>query len=225
MHIHQSTYLVLWLFLFATSFTQAQATGDSPLGISKLHTVSPSQVHTLIPSQVRLLLSPTAQESFLKELEGDIPDWSLLHDQPNEELGEKLFAFNRQRDEARDGHALLNQQIAFLWSGLLRQYVPAYQGFSVAMGPDVTKTAWGIVRFKPVGLPQEMIAIPPSDFRSSLQQKLAREDKVEIKILFTGYLLPTESIIYAFSHEDPTQGMIMPVVQTVGVQYFFEASE
>lgn len=184
-----------------------------------------SQARTLVSSQARPLLSPADQESFLKELEGEIPDWSLLHDQPNEELGERLFAFNRQRDQAREGHVLLTQKIAFLWSGLLRQYVAEQQGFTIALGPELTETTWGIVRFKPVGFPQEMIAIPSPEFRRSLQQKLVQGEKIEIKILFTGRLIPDESIIYAFSHEDPKRGMIIPVVQIEKVQYFFDRSE
>ena len=97
---YQWTYLVFWLFILATSPIQAKVTSHSPLGIAKLHYVSVSQAPTLMPSQARALLSPTDQESFLKELEGEIPDWSLLHDQPNEELGERLFAFNRQTGQS-----------------------------------------------------------------------------------------------------------------------------
>ncbi|UCE63751.1 MAG: hypothetical protein JSU59_00910 [Nitrospirota bacterium] len=217
--------MVFWLFLLATSPIQAQVTSHSPIGIGNLHSLSPPQAHTLIPAHVRPLLSPHDQESFLHELEGEAPDWSRLHDQPNEELGERLFAFNRKRDQARQGHVLLNQQIAFLWSGLLRQYVPEHQGFTIAMGPDFTKTDWGVVRFKPAGLPQEMIAIPSPDLHNFLQQQLAQGNKVEIKILFTGRLIPDESIIYAFSHDDPNQGMIMPVVQMEAIQYFLQSPE
>ena len=93
------------------------------------------------------------------------------------------------------------------------------------MGPDLTETAWGVVRFKLVGLPHEMIAIPPPDLRNSLQQQLDQGEKVEIKILFTGHLIPDESIMYAFSHDHPRQGMIMPVVQTEAVQYFFQSEK
>ncbi len=93
------------------------------------------------------------------------------------------------------------------------------------MGPDFNKTEWGVIRFKPVGLPEEMIAIPSPEFRSPLQQQLAQGERVEIKILFTGRLIPDESIIYAFSHEDPNQGMIIPVVQTETVQYILQSSE
>lgn len=218
-------YLVFWLFLLATSSTQAQLTSESPLGIGKLHQLSTKQAHTLVTSNARLLLTSTDQENFLKELEGEIPNWSLLHDHPNEEMGERLFALNRKRDKAREGHVLLNQPITFVWSGLVRQYVPEHQGFTIAMGPDVTETAWGVVRFKPVGLPLYMIAIPSPEFRSSLQQQLAQGNKVEIKILFMGRLIPEESIIYTFSHDNPNQGMIMPVVHLEEIQYFLPSSK
>jgi hypothetical protein len=223
--LNQWGYLVFWLFLLATSPTQAQLTSDSSLGIGPLHNLSNEQAHTLVPSHSRPLLTSTDQENFLKELEGDVPNWSLLHDPPNEELGERLFAFNRKRDNARESHVLLHQPIAFLWSGLVRQYVPEHQGFTIAMGPDFTETAWGIVRFKPVGLPQNMIAIPSPEFRSYLEQQLAQGNKVEIKILFTGRLIPDESIIYTFSHDNPNQGMIMPVVHLEEIQYFLQSSK
>jgi len=221
--INQWPFLVFCLFLIATSATQAQLASKSPIGIGNLHHLSNKSAHTLVSTNARPLLTPTDQESFLKELEGEVPNWPLLHDPPNEELGERLFAFNRKRDQAREGHLLLNQPIAFLWSGLLRQYVPEHEGFTVAMGPDFTKTAWGVVRFKPFELPQEMIAIPSPDLRTSLLQQLSQGEKVEIKILFTGRLIPDESIIYAFSHDDSRQGMIIPVVQTEEVQYYFQA--
>ena len=217
--------MVFWLFLFATSPIQAQLTSHSPIGIGKLHYVSTPQAPTLVPSHARALLTSTDQENFLNELEGEIPNWSLLHDPPNEELGGRLFVFNRKRDKAREGHVLLKQPIAFLWSGLLRQYVPEHKGFTVAIGPDITKTGWGVVRFKPVGLPQEMIAIPSPEFQRSLQQQLAQGNKVEIKILFMGRLIPEESIIYTFSHDNSHQGMIMPVVQMEEIHYFLPPSK
>ena len=196
-------------------------TSHSPLGIGTLHYVSTTKAPTLVPSHARPLLTSADQEKFLKELEGDIPNWSRLHDSPTEELGERLFVFNRKRDQAREGDVLLKQPIAFIWSGLLRQYVPEHKGFTIAIGPDFTKTGWGVVRFKPVGLPQDMIAIPSLDLQELLTQQIAQGSKVEIKVLFIGRLLPEESIIYAFSHDDPSQGMIMPVVQVEKIHYFF----
>lgn len=218
-------YPVIFGVLFASLATQAQSASEAPLGIAALHHVSKKAAHSLASSNVRPLLTAADQVSFLEELEGEAPNWALLQDQPDEEMGERLFAFNRQRDQAREGHALLEERVVFLWSGILRQYVPEYRGFTVALGPDLTETAWGVVRFKPMALPQEMIAIPPPGLRPTLQRELAQGEKVEIKILFAGHLIPEESIIYAFSHEDVSQGMIIPVVQTEEVQYFLPLSK
>ena len=218
LHIVFWTHLLLWFF--AALPAQSYSIDESPSGIENLHFLSSTQPESLVSKETRPLLTSSTQELFLQELEGIIPEWSQLRDPPNEELGGRLFAFNRKRDEARKGHDLLAQPIAFLWSGLLRQFNEEHQGFTVAIGPEFTPTAWGIVRFKPAGLPHEMIAIPSPQLRETLQQQIAHGERVEIKILFTGHLVPDESIIYAFSHEDPNQGMIIPVVQIKRVVYF-----
>ena len=213
-------YVFLFLLLYFSPLTQAQSANQSPKGIAALHYLSNTSAYALVADNARPLLTARDQESFLKELEGQAPNWALLHDQPDEEIGERLFTFNRIRDQAREGHPLLDRHIAFLWSGILRQYVPQHRGFRVAIGPEFTKTAWGVVRFKPFGLPDDLIAIPSADLRAALQRQLAERKKVEIKILFSGRLVPDESIMYAFSHDDPNQGMIIPVVQTEKVQFF-----
>ena len=223
--LNHSAHFIIWLFLLAFGAVPVSPAKEIPSGIEKLHHLSTHEAFTLVPLEARALLTPTDQELFLKELEGEVPDWSRLKDQPNEEMGERLFAFNRERDNDRENHVLLKQPITFLWSGLLRQYVREHEGFSIAIGPEFTETAWGIVRFKPVGLPQELIAIPSPALRADIQRQLAQGDHVEIKILFTGRLNPDESIIYAFSHDDPDLGMIIPVVQVEDVRYFFETSD
>jgi hypothetical protein len=38
-------------------------------------------------------------------------------------------------------------------------------------------------------------------------------------VLITGRLLPEESIIYDFAHDEPGQGMVMPVVRVDGLIY------
>lgn len=222
--LNHSALFILWLFLFTLCGVPLSRAEEIPSGIKKLHQLANHEAFTLVPPKARALLTPTDQELFLKELEKEVPDWSRLKDQPNEEMGERLFAFNRERDSKRVNHTLLKQPIAFLWSGLLRQYVREHQGFSIAIGPEITATAWGMVRFKPVRLPQELIAIPSPSLRADVQRQLAQGDHVEIKILFTGHLIPDESIIYAFSHDDPDLGMIIPVVQVEDVRYFYESS-
>ncbi|MEC4674144.1 MAG: hypothetical protein VST68_08135, partial [Nitrospirota bacterium] len=162
-------------------------------------------------------------ETFLTELEKQPPVWDKLHDPPGAEHGARLFVLNRQRDDFREGHPLLNQRIAFLWGAVLGDYQPEYKGFKLSIGPEPTQTSWGIVRFKPIGLPDEMIAIPSPNLLSSLHMRIAAGEKIGVGILFTGRLIPWESIIYGFSHDGLVQGMVMPVVQVDGVQYFINA--
>ncbi len=190
-----------------------------PSGIQALKPLS----HARAPfagASIRALLTAADQERFLNELEKQPPDWNQLHDPPGEELGTRLFDFNRQRDAAREEHPLLSQRVAFWWSGVLGEYREADQGFSVVMGPEFTRTTWGLVRFKPLQLPNEMIAVPSAAGLRTLRDRRAKGEQVGIGILFTGTLLPWESIIYAFSHDGEKQGLVMPVVQVDGVQYF-----
>ena len=211
---------ILFMFLHPTVCSHGYSSINPPSGIAELFDLSKAPIHTQLSANTRGLLTSTDQVSFLRELEGSPPDWSALHDQPGEEMGERLFAFNRARDEAREAHSLLRQRIAFHWEGLLRGYDPEHQGFTVAMGPEFTPTHWGVVRFKPTGIPDEMIAVPSPTLRTLLQNQLDRGEQIEIKILFTGKLIQGESIMYAFSHDDVSQGMIMPVIQIERVQYF-----
>lgn len=194
---------------------------EPPPGIQPLQQLHNHDVHSLIRDHaVRPLLTAQEQEDFLHELEKQPPEWDQLHDPPGEEHGARLFELNRQRDDLREGHPLLNQRVAFVWSGILREYHKEHQGYKVVMGPNPTQTSWGIVRFKPTGLPNEMVALPPPSLITTLTTQIGEGKLLEIGILFTGTLIPWESIIYGFSHDGVEQGMIMPVVQIDGVQYF-----
>lgn len=193
---------------------------DPPAGIQPLESL-PHDRALFTGEPIRTLLTAADQERFLNELEKQPPDWDLLHDPPGEELGARLFDFNRQRDAVREGHPLLGQRVAFWWSGVLGEYQEARRGFSVVMGPEFTRTTWGLVRFKPLQLPHELVAVPSADGLRTLLDRHAKGEPVEIGILFTGTLIPWESIIYAFSHDGTDQGLIMPVVQVDGVRYFF----
>lgn len=190
-----------------------------PSGIQPLESLPQSRT-LLTGKSIRALLTAADQERFLHELEKQPPDWNQLHDQPGEELGARLFNFNRQRDATREGHPLLSQRVAFWWSGALGEYQEAHRGFSVVMGPEFTKTNWGLIRFKPLQLPHEMVAVPSVAGLRTLLDRHAKGEHVEIRILFTGTLIPWESVIYAFSHDGTDQGLIMPVVQVDGVRYF-----
>ena len=85
-------------------------------------------------------------------------------------------------DTARKGHPLLSQRVAFWWSGVLGEYRETHRGFSVVMGPKFTRTAWGLVRFKPLQLPHEMVAVPSAAGLRTLLDRHAKGERVEIGI-------------------------------------------
>ena len=194
-----------------------------PNGIQPLIQLEPQHLRQLIPLNTRPLLLPQELERFLHELEGLPPDWPTLQNPDHAEQSERLFQLNRERDKARLVHEnLLQQPIAFLWSGFLRQYLPVYQGFSVALGPELTSTSWGIVRFKPMGLPDYLVAVPSLESARRFLVQLQHGEEIEIGVLFIGTLITDESLIYGFSHDGEEEGMILPVVQIQDVKYFLK---
>ncbi len=209
---------VLPSIVFSLLFSiDCMAETGSPSGIQPLEPLP--QAHSLFTdASVRVLLTAADQERFLNALDKQRPNWEQLHDLPGEELGTRLFDFNRQRDAAREGHPLLSQRVAFWWSDVLGEYRETHRGCSVVMGPEFTRTTWGLVRFKPLNLPHEMVAVPSAARLQTLRDRRTKGEK--IGILFTGTLVPWESIIYAFSHDNEKQGLLMPVVQIDGVRYF-----
>ncbi|MCA9472190.1 MAG: hypothetical protein MRJ96_15400 [Nitrospirales bacterium] len=195
----------------------------SSLGVNILLDRTSGNGEKLIYGSARPLFSQNDQEAFMTELEQTPPDWDMLHDHPGEEQGHRLFQFNRNRDKKRAGHPLLQQRVAFYWSGILRQYVDELKGFRVAIGPIHTQTSWGIVRFKPVNIPSEMVAIPThKEMSDDLQERLTKGSEIDVVILLTGRLVPDESLMYAFSHENSHQGMVLPFVRIDNIQYILQ---
>jgi hypothetical protein len=45
------------------------------------------------------------------------------------------------------------------------------------------------------------------------------EKRIEMDVAITGRLIPKKSIIYYFAHDEPGQGMAMPVVHAKRVNY------
>ncbi len=200
-----------------------RVSGQPPMakGIQPLIQLEDQTLHQLIPRDIRPLLLPEEQEAFLQELEGHPPDWPTLQSPDHTDQSERLFQLNRKRDEARLIHKdILQQPIAFLWSGFLRQYMPEYQGFSVALGPELTSTSWGIVRFKPMGLPDYLVAVPSLESTKHFRIQKQDGEQIAIGVLFFGTLVADESLIYSFSHDQEEEGMILPVVQIEDVRYF-----
>ncbi|HEX2055317.1 MAG TPA: hypothetical protein VHF07_02415, partial [Nitrospiraceae bacterium] len=125
---------------------------------------------TEIPADSMVLVSPKAIEDFLAALDHTIPDWPALYGLGHHDpaFDDRLFQFNRERDEQRQGRKELSRRITFCWSGTLDPYDPARGGFPVAVGPEFTKTTWGIVRFKPEDLPSNLTAMSPPSLRDRL---------------------------------------------------------
>ncbi len=192
-------------------------------GIQPLIELHGRSLHDLIPSSGQPLVFAQEIEEFLERLEGAPPDWTQLGHSNMTEQSERLFQFNRQRDEARTARSsLINESIAFLWGGMLRQYLPEYQGFSLALGPELTNTSWGIIRFKPLDLPDYLVAIPSLSLREQLLARQKKGEQIEIMVVFIGTLISNESLIYAFSHESQEDGMILPVVLVQKILYILK---
>ena len=195
------------------------ASGEDAPASQLLLVAKTQDVQQLLPKGTLLLHDPVAIEKFFEALDGVPPDWAKLHGSHGDRHDEHLFALNRERDLSRAGRPALSQRITFLWEGVLSNYVSDRGGFAVAIGPEVIATGWGQVRFKPESFPNELMAVPPFDLKESLRARVARGENVKILVAMTGRLVPNEALIYDFAHEDPSQGMIMPMVRVERTDY------
>ena len=187
---------------------------------SQLLLVAKTQdIQPFLPKGTYLLHDPVAIEKFFEALDGAPPDWAELHGKHGDRHEERLFALNRERDLSRAGRPALSQRITFLWEGVLSRYMPDHAGFLVAVGPETILTRWGQVRFKPESLPAELLAVPLPDLKESLRAQVARGESIKVLAAMTGELVPNEALIYDFAHEDPSQGMIMPMVRVEQIDY------
>jgi hypothetical protein len=176
-------------------------------------------IQPFLPKGTRLLHNPGAIEKFLESLDGVPPDWAKLHGKHGDRHDERLFALNRERDRLRAGRPALSQRITFIWDGVLSNYVSDNAGFGVAIGPEVIVTRWGQVRFKPESLPAELVAVPLLELKESLRARVGRGETVKVLVAMTGRLVQNEALIYDFAHEDPSQGMVMPMVRVEQIDY------
>ena len=92
-------------------------------------------------------------------------------------------------------------------------------GFGLATGPTFTPTRWGVVRFKPEEVPSNLVVISDPSTREILRRQLDAGRKIDIDIVMVGRLIPDESLVYDFSHEEEGVGIIMPVVRIERVEY------
>ncbi|HEU4500572.1 MAG TPA: hypothetical protein VFR82_02890 [Nitrospira sp.] len=183
--------------------------------------LSLEKLESTLPPGTRLMVHPAAIERFLEELDGAPPDWASLYGHGHQDPGhdDRLFALNRERDARREGHEALETAVAFLWTGELSRYDPGSDGFPVALGPKLVKTAWGMVRFKPEDAPANLSVTTDVIRREHWRRQIAEGHPVEIDVLMTGKLIPEESIVYDFSHDEEGLGLIMPFVRVERVDF------
>lgn len=209
--------LVVLLLLFSAPARGA----EEGAGIGPLRFLSLPQFAAIIPHGIQFLDDAPSIESVLTALDGRPPDWPAIYGHGHHDPGhdDRLFTLNRERDASRAGNSALAERIAFRWSGELSRFDPEKKGFSVALGPVFTSTRWGQVRFKAEDLPGELNAIPPADSLDRLLREIAAGKTVELAVIIIGRLIPDESIVYDFSHDQDGLGLIMPVVRVEEVHY------
>jgi hypothetical protein len=182
---------------------------------------SSTDLQVILPPGTQLLIETSAIERFLDELEGTPPEWATVYGYGHHDPGhdDRLFSLNRERDALREGNPLLQCLVAFVWPGELSRYDPVSQGFSVAVGPKFNPTRWGMVRFKPEDLPGHLLAVPDAATRATLLRELDKKQPIDITVVMTGRLVPEESIVYDFSHDEEGLGLIMPIVRIERLDY------
>jgi hypothetical protein len=212
-------WVIAALFLTVGSVGEVSA-GDA-IGTRPLLTIARKDLHTILPPGCHILIDPHSIEQFLDALDRNPPDWGLVygHGHHDPALDERLFTLNRERDAKRAGNPALRQLIAFVWFGELSRYDEEAGGFRVALGPKLIPTRWGVVRFKYENFQGELVAKASATLRGELEQRFARGESVDISVAMTGRLIPDESVVYDFSHDQDGLGVIMPVVKVERFDY------
>jgi hypothetical protein len=193
-------------------------------GIRPLRSTLEEALRTL-PVGTHVLLDGAEIERYLSALDDVPPDWKLVYGGGHHDPGhdERLFALNRERDGKRSTREALAWPLAFLWEGQLSAFDVVEQGFRVALGPKIVKTGWGFVRFKYDDLPARLVALA-GPATQALKERITRGGPVEVDVLLFGRLIPEESVIYEFSHDEEGAGLIMPVVRIESVDYALKDS-
>ena len=216
---------VLWVIavLFLALGSVGEGRAEDAVGARPLLTVAPNDLHNILPTGAHILIDPHSIEQFLAALDGSPPDWGLIygHGHLDPDHDERLFTLNRERDAKRTGNPVLNRLITFVWFGELSRYDAEAGGFRVVLGPKLTPTRWGVVRFKYQydDLRGDLVAQVSPGLRGTLEQRLARGESVHITVAMTGRLIPEESVVYDFSHDQAGLGVIMPVVKVERLDY------
>jgi hypothetical protein len=207
--------------LLLTIGSVGEGWAEDTLGPRPLLTIARKDLHTILPADCHILIDPHSIEQFLDALDGSPPNWGLVYGRGHHDpaLDERLFTLNRERDAKRAGKKALQWTVAFLWSAELSRYDPMTSGFSLAIGPVFTPTRWGVVRFKPEEVPSNLVVIPDPSTRDVLRRQINAGRKIDVEIAMVGRLIPDESLVYDFSHDEEGLGIIMPVVRIEGVEY------
>ncbi len=192
---------------------------DLPEGVRPLIITQDNSLASHVSSGVLFLNEPSILEEFFEQLEGASPNWKYLYGSNVDERYDRLFEEMEKRNEARIGHVLLNQPIAFVWYGNLTSYRPEHKGFGVAIGPMKIQTNWGIIRFKIANAPFEMVAVPSAYHLKAFQDKRAKGEEIDIQIIYSGSLMEAESVLFDFSTEKEGEGMILPIVMLDQVDF------
>ena len=213
----------LWVIavLVLTVGSLGEGWAEDAIGARPLLTIAYKDLHSILPPDCRILIDPHSIEQFLDALDKNPPDWGLVygHGHHDPDHDERLFTLNRERDAKRAGNSALTQLITFIWFGELSRYDAEAGGFRVVVGPKHTPTRWGVVRFKYEDLQGELVAKASATLRGKLEQRIARGETVDITVAMTGRLIPEESVVYDFSHDQEGLGVIMPIVKVERLDY------
>ncbi len=209
--------------ILVCAVTHGSASSAEEVGVGPLLPIRLEAVGSLLPPDTLLLHESASIEGFLEALDGRPPDWPVVygHGHHDPSQGERLFELNRERDAKRAGKVALSRSVAFLWDGELSAFDAEAGGFRVALGPLFTQTRWGMVRFKYEDLPSTLIAVPSPEQRSHLLALLQQGSRVTIDVVMAGVLVPDESIVYDFSHDQDGMGLVMPVVRVERLLYLY----
>ena len=209
------------MVLFLTVGSVGAGWAEDALGTRPLLTIARKDLHTILPRDCHFLIDPHPIEQFLDALDGSPPNWGQVYGRGHHDSDhdERLFTLNRERDAKRAGKKALQWTVVFLWSAELSRYDPTTGGFSLAIGPIFTPTRWGVVRFKPEEVPSNLVAIPDPGTRDVLRRQLDAGRKIDVEVAMVGRLIPDESLVYDFSHDEEGVGIMMPVVRIERVEY------
>lgn len=207
--------------LLLTIGSVGEGLAQESLGARPLLAMAPKDLHTILPPGSHILIEPRALEQFLDALDKTPPDWGLVygHGHHDSARDERLFTLNRERDAKRVGNPALAQRITFVWDGELSRYDAEAGGFRVVIGPKFTPTRWGVVRFKYEDFSGNLVAKVSTALRGQLERRIARGESIAITVAMTGRLIPEESVLYDFSHDQEGLGVIMPIVKVEQLDY------